>query len=149
MTAGASTHTPAPHYVGRCLCGAVEIEVAGEPLAIGYCHCRSCRRWSASPMQPTSIWPRSAFKVTKGEAGVGVYAPSPGRAERLWCKTCGGHLGAYIGSELVDVFPPIMPDFPFKPRSHIFYGEGVMKVPDGLPKFRALPSEGPTGLLPE
>lgn len=28
---------------GTCFCGAVEIEVSGEPVAMGYCHCASCR----------------------------------------------------------------------------------------------------------
>ena len=36
-------------YSGACFCGAVEVEVSGQPEAMGYCHCRSCRSWSASP----------------------------------------------------------------------------------------------------
>jgi len=30
-------------HVGRCFCGAVEVEVTGQPEAMGYCHCGSCR----------------------------------------------------------------------------------------------------------
>src|SRR5580765_2116866 len=30
---------------GACYCGAVEIEVPGEPLEMGYCHCENCRRY--------------------------------------------------------------------------------------------------------
>ena len=33
-------------HKGRCFCGAVTIEVTGEPEAMGYCHCESCRSWS-------------------------------------------------------------------------------------------------------
>jgi hypothetical protein len=117
-------------------------------MAMSYCHCRSCRGWSASPLQPTSIWPRSAVKVVRGGDQIGAYAPAPGRAERLWCKLCGGHLGAWLG-DFADVFPPIMPDFPFTPGRHINYEEGVMKVRDGLPKFRGMPTEGPDGLVAE
>jgi hypothetical protein len=36
-------------YKGRCFCGAVEFTVSGEPVAMGYCHCESCRHWSAGP----------------------------------------------------------------------------------------------------
>ncbi len=36
-------------HVGRCFCGAVEVEATGAPEAMGYCHCNSCRSWSASP----------------------------------------------------------------------------------------------------
>jgi hypothetical protein len=25
-------------YSGKCFCGAVEIRVTGEPVAMGYCH---------------------------------------------------------------------------------------------------------------
>ena len=38
----AETHT------GRCYCGAVEIEMRGEPLEMGYCHCENCRRYFAA-----------------------------------------------------------------------------------------------------
>lgn len=27
---------------GACFCGGVEFEVAGEPAAMGYCHCVDC-----------------------------------------------------------------------------------------------------------
>jgi hypothetical protein len=30
-------------HKGECFCGAVKVEVSGEPEAMGYCHCRSCR----------------------------------------------------------------------------------------------------------
>jgi hypothetical protein len=28
---------------GKCFCGAVEFSVSGEPVAMGFCHCESCR----------------------------------------------------------------------------------------------------------
>ena len=37
-----------PIHKGECFCG-VQIEVSGEPEGMGYCHCRSCRWWSAAP----------------------------------------------------------------------------------------------------
>ena len=36
-------------YKGACFCGAVEFTVSGDPAAAGYCHCGSCRTWSAGP----------------------------------------------------------------------------------------------------
>ena len=30
-------------YQGSCFCGAVEFTVTGEPAAMGFCHCESCR----------------------------------------------------------------------------------------------------------
>ena len=37
-------------YEGSCFCGAVHFTVTGEPAAMGYCHCESCRTWSAGPV---------------------------------------------------------------------------------------------------
>ncbi len=37
-------------YQGACFCCAVEIEVVGQPNAKDYRHCRSCRPWSAGPV---------------------------------------------------------------------------------------------------
>ena len=37
-------------YKGSCFCGAVEVTASGEPAAMGYCHCDSCRHWSAGPI---------------------------------------------------------------------------------------------------
>ena len=34
---------------GKCCCGAVELVVTGEPSAMGYCHCKDCAAWSATP----------------------------------------------------------------------------------------------------
>ncbi|KAH8663866.1 Mss4-like protein [Ilyonectria robusta] len=33
---------------GQCLCGAVKIEVSGDPVAVGLCHCLDCRKTSGS-----------------------------------------------------------------------------------------------------
>ena len=35
-------------HKGECFCGAVHVEVSGEPEVMGYCHCQSCRSWSAA-----------------------------------------------------------------------------------------------------
>ncbi len=42
-------------HTGTCFCGAVEVTVTGEPAAMGYCHCDSCRQWSAGPVNAFSL----------------------------------------------------------------------------------------------
>ena len=32
--------------IGSCFCGAVQLEVKGEPTAMLYCHCKDCQAWS-------------------------------------------------------------------------------------------------------
>lgn len=34
---------------------------------MGYCHCESCRSWSAGPVNAFTLWNPSALQVTKGE----------------------------------------------------------------------------------
>ncbi len=60
-------------YRGSCFCGAVELRVSGEPAAMGYCHCASCRSWSAGPVNAFSLWKPDAVRVTKGAGGIGTY----------------------------------------------------------------------------
>ena len=43
-------------HKGQCFCGAVEIEASGNPEGMGYCHCTSCRSWSAAPVNAFTLW---------------------------------------------------------------------------------------------
>jgi hypothetical protein len=133
-------------YQGSCFCGAVELTVSGEPAAMGYCHCDSCRHWSASPLNAFTLWKPEAVKVTKGEGNVGVYHKSE-KSYRKWCKTCGGHLFTdHPQWSLVDVYAGVLRDFPYKPALHVNYSETVLPMHDGLPKLRNVPPElGGTG----
>ena len=74
---------------GKCFCGAVEFTLTGEPAAMGYCHCESCRHWSAGPVNAFTLWQPEALKVTKGAENIGTYNKTA-NSYRKWCKTCGG-----------------------------------------------------------
>jgi hypothetical protein len=128
-------------HKGRCFCGAVEIEAEGQPEAMGYCHCESCRSWSASPVNAFSLWKPGAVKVTKGGEKVGTFAKTP-MSERKFCKTCGGHLMAnHPPLSLVDVYAATIPGLDFKPMLHVNYQETVLHIHDGLPKLKDFPKE--------
>src|SRR5437667_12236159 len=69
-------------YKGSCFCGAVQLTVSGEPAGMGYCHCESCRSWSAGPVNAFTLWKPEAVEVTQGEDKIGEYhkneeEPSP------------------------------------------------------------------------
>jgi hypothetical protein len=50
-------------HKGECFCGAVQIEVSGEPEGMGYCHCQSCRSWSGGPVNAFTLWrPKEAIR---------------------------------------------------------------------------------------
>jgi len=42
-------------FHGKCFCGAVALTVTGQPAAMGYCHCESCRSWSAGPVNAFTL----------------------------------------------------------------------------------------------
>ncbi len=138
-------------YKGGCFCGAVELVVSGDPALMGYCHCDSCRHWSAGPVNAFSLWKPEAVRVTKGEDKIGTYNKTP-LSFRKWCKSCGGHLFTeHPVMGLTDVYAATIPDLAFKPAVHVNYQETVLHMKDGLPKFRDLPGEagGSGELMPE
>ena len=131
----------ADKYRGSCFCGAVEIEVTGAPAAMGYCHCRSCRHWSAGPVNAFTLWQPDAVKVTKGKENLITYNKTP-VSYRKTCKTCGGHVMTdHPPLKLVDVYAAIIPDLKFTPGVHVNYQETVLPMKDGLPKFKDFPAD--------
>src|SRR4026207_2050744 len=105
-------------YRGSCFCGAVEVTATGEPAAMGYCHCDSCRHWSAGPINAFTLGKPQAVKGTKGADNVGSFAKTP-KSIRKWCKTCGGHiLTEHPGMGLTDVYAAILPELGFTPGGH-------------------------------
>jgi hypothetical protein len=128
-------------FNGQCFCGAVRITVTGEPAAAGYCHCSSCRSWSAGPVNAFTLWKPESVAVTQGADKVGEFHKTE-RSFRQFCKECGGHLMTrHPHWNLIDVYAATIPDFPFKPGVHVNYEETVLRVHDGLPKMKDLPSE--------
>lgn len=128
-------------YTGRCFCGAVEVRVTGDPAAMGYCHCDSCRQWSAGPVNAFTLWPPSAVQITRGADQLAAYQKSE-NSIRKWCKACGGHvLTEHPRFELTDVYAAVLPSLQFKPMLHVNYAETVLPVRDGLPKLRDFPQD--------
>ena len=138
-------------YTGKCFCGAVELRVTGEPVAMGYCHCASCRSWSAGPVNAFTLWKPEAVKIAKGHDQVGTYHNTE-KSDRKWCKRCGGHLFTeHPLWKVTDVYAATIPELSFKPGLHVNYQETVLHIRDGLPKMKDMPKElGGSGVtLPE
>ena len=128
-------------HEGSCFCGAVEVAVEGAPAAMGYCHCESCRHWSAGPINAFTLWPPQAVKVTKGAENLSTYNKTD-RSYRRWCKTCGGHvLTEHPGMGLTDVYAASIPTLKFKPGLHVNYQETKLRIKDGLPKMKDMPAQ--------
>ncbi|HWA49434.1 MAG TPA: GFA family protein [Dongiaceae bacterium] len=78
---------------GGCQCGQVRYEISGPPGAIYVCHCRECRRQSASAFG-ISVTVRSAdLRLTQGAPLVWSRPADSGRTvDCHFCPHCGSRL---------------------------------------------------------
>ncbi len=128
-------------HIGSCFCGAVKIEVAGSPEAMGYCHCSSCRSWSGGPVNAFSLWKAEAVQVKSGAEHIATFQKTA-FSQRKYCSKCGGHLmTGHQSVGLVDVFAATIPTLEFVPGVHVNYAETVLRMKDGLPKQKDFPAE--------
>jgi hypothetical protein len=128
-------------YSGTCFCGEVQFQATGAPVAMGYCHCSSCRLWSAGPVNAFTLWKPDALEVTRGADSIGTYNKTP-ISFRKWCRKCGGHLFTdHPTMGLVDIYAAMIPKLRFEPGVHVHYQESVLRIHDGNPKFKDMPAE--------
>lgn len=138
---------------GECMCGTIKYELAGDPQAMGYCHCESCRAWSGDPIHAWTIWAEDTVKITEGADALATFHKSPDSLSfRQFCRKCGGHLMIHHPAlGVYDVFPGTVPALEFEPAIHINCIDAVMSLGDALPKYKDFPSEfeafGGTGEL--
>ncbi len=120
-----SDHT----YEGSCFCGKVTFSVNGTPAGMGYCHCTSCRTWSAAPVNAFTLWDPASLTITAGEDQIATYAKTD-QSHRKYCTSCGGHLMTdHPEMGLVDIYAAMLPDLEFQPALHVHYAETVLRMP--------------------
>ncbi len=84
---------------------------------MGYCHCESCRHWSAGPVNAFTLWKPDALKVTQGAASVGTHNKTP-ISYRKWCTKCGGHVFTeHPTMGLVDVYAAVIAETEIRARA--------------------------------
>jgi len=128
-------------HKGQCFCGSVRLEATGEPAAMGYCHCGSCRSWSGGPVNAFSLWKPEAVTITAGAEHIATFEKTA-LSQRQYCAKCGGHLmNNHPPLGLVDVHAATLPTLKFAPAVHINYAEAVLPLRDGLPKLKDFPAE--------
>jgi hypothetical protein len=78
---------------GGCQCGAVRYEIAREPLAVYVCHCRECRKQSASAFGISLLVPKDAFRLLQGEVRTWSRRTDSGRTlDCMFCPACGSRV---------------------------------------------------------
>ena len=138
-------------YQAGCPCGAVQLEISGEPAVQAYCHCESCRSWFAAPVNAAALWPLQNVKVVKGADNLGLYKKTEA-SHRQFCRTCGAAvMVGHPGLGMMDIPSGSVVGLKYQPTVHVNYGEKVLAIRDGLPKFKDFPKEfgGSGDMLPE
>lgn len=131
----------------HCACGAVEVQITGDPIAMAYCHCESCRSWLGAPIHAASLWPTDNVAVTQGEDHLAIYVRTE-ESLRHFCTSCGAPvLIRHPNMGMTDVPAGSVSELTFQPTIHVHYAEKVMQVRDGLPKYAAMPAADGGGEL--
>jgi hypothetical protein len=134
-----------------CSCGAVEVAIEGDPAVQAYCHCSSCRGWLGAPIHAAALFPTPNVVVKKGADKLGLYKKTEA-SHRQFCTSCGTPvLVRHPQIGMTDVPAGTIAGLSFAPTLHVHYGEKVLAVRDGLPKFKDFPKDfgGSGDVLPE
>ena len=123
---------------GGCLCGAIRYRVRGAPSTSMLCHCRSCRRATASPVVAWVTFPKSAVIFMQGAPT--AFQSSPG-VVRTFCGACGTPLtyATELAPEEIDITTCSLDDpEAFPPMHHAWMRHRLrwLRPGDGLPAYR-------------
>jgi hypothetical protein len=77
---------------GGCLCGAVRYEANHEPLAMGYCHCRSCQRSTGAGYIAWVCFPEDHLQISGEYKEYESVGDSGKTVHRGFCPECGSRL---------------------------------------------------------
>jgi hypothetical protein len=123
--------------LGRCMCGAVEYEVADEFLYASNCHCSICRQATGAAFKSFAGIERDKLKVTKGNDQLMLYGDAKNNDTR--CKICGSFLFSVVrdGTHAHVAMGTLVDTPTIRPKEHIFVGSKApwFEITDDLPQY--------------
>ena len=75
-------------YLGKCLCGVVQVQIEGDISDIIHCHCSLCRKNSGTAYATNGFINTADFSITAGKNSLSAFSFKPGR-NRYFCSKCG------------------------------------------------------------
>jgi hypothetical protein len=121
----------------RCRCGAVEVQLTGEPMAQYVCHCEDCQAVHGKAY-PIALYPASAVVVTRGETWIFTLKTTP----RTKCGRCGTYLFAEVpGYPFRGVNGDLLPEERFNPEFHVQCRYAAARIEDDLPHYKDTPTK--------
>lgn len=123
----------------RCPCGSVAFETTGAALLRAYCHCSICRAFNGTDYADVTVFRADDVHSLHERAVDFKFYKRPPLVHRGTCRRCGE---AAVEKARVPPMPEliIVPSANLAeaarpaPAMHIFYGDRVTDVDDGLPK---------------
>ena len=128
---------------GKCLCGAISYEAAGEPVFGGNCYCGDCRRTSSSHTAVVAF-PESAVKVSGAVKEFTSNGDSGMPVTRGFCANCGTQMysKAVSNAGLILVKAGTLDDPEvFKPMASVYASRAPSwdQPPADVPAFPEMP----------
>ena len=128
---------------GRCLCGTVRFEIAGDLGPIAFCHCTECRRASGSAFAANANVVKGEHRFSSGAAALVEYESSPGKF-RAFCGRCGSPMYSRTAAEPETLrirLGTLDQDPGGRPRLHVWTSEKAawFEINDDIPQIPAIP----------
>lgn len=87
-------------YTGRCACGAVTLEMAGEPIATRQCWCRQCQQIAVGGPTQNAIF-KGDDVITSGPLASNSWTAHSGNTLTFnFCPSCGTQVYAQSSARL-------------------------------------------------
>lgn len=124
---------------GRCLCGAITYEVAGDPQMVGICHCRNCQRQAGSSFSLIAGYPSEALFLSGDELTVFQdQGDSGNKVLRKFCNKCGSPILSEIEGQPGTVFVKagtLDDTSDLVPQFHLWCDSAQVwyQIPEGVP----------------
>ncbi|MBN1204372.1 MAG: GFA family protein [Myxococcaceae bacterium] len=121
----------------QCNCGAIKLELIGEPLAQLYCHCDDCQAVHGAAYVPVAMYRISATRLVAGEPVMWKRKATP----RATCGECGTRVFAEPpGMGIRGVTALLLPKGMFKPTAHMQCQHALLPIQDDLPHYKGFPA---------
>lgn len=123
---------------GKCLCGAVQYEVADAFIYAANCHCSNCRRTTGAAFKPFAGIERAKLRIVKGQDSLKTFGDDSGHDAH--CKACGSLLYSLVreGAYVHVAMGTLVDDPSIRPDKHIFVGSKApwFTITDDLPQYQ-------------
>ena len=74
---------------GRCLCGSVRFEAAGDPVIVAHCHCQDCQRLTGAGHSTGAMFPADCFELSGDFREYTLTSEAGNVVTRVFCPSCG------------------------------------------------------------